>query len=127
MLVAIFTGADSWADEPAIDKALMRLPQDTIILHGAGDGLDAVVDMLARQRGFSIVPLPADAERYGELAKVRRDIEMLNLARILESHGYEIMVYTFGGMDMPKLAREQGVQVVDYGKERDSEVSQWQV
>jgi hypothetical protein len=60
-LKVLVTGARDWTNEAAIEREFKKLPQGTIIVHGACEtGADAIADKLAMKHGFHIRRYPAD-------------------------------------------------------------------
>ena len=57
----LVTGSRDWADPEAIEREFRKLPQGTIIIHGAcPTGADALADKIAMKMGFKIRRYPAD-------------------------------------------------------------------
>lgn len=63
MKVVVF-GSRGWTDGWTICERLMKLPSDTVIVHGAspGGGADALADTEARLLGLTVIPVPIEAQ-----------------------------------------------------------------
>ena len=88
-------------------------PGETTIVHGAARGADSIAGELAESMGFNVEPHPADWDKYGRSAGIRRNIEML-------STGIDHVVYfskdlenSKGTSHMVRIAREAGVPAFD--------------
>ena len=71
-------GSREWANEKAIEREFRKLPQGTIIIHGAcPTGADALADKWAMKMGFQIRRYPADWEAEGKAAGPKRNSRMV--------------------------------------------------
>lgn len=79
--LVLFTGSRKWKDEQRVRERLQEHdPASTIILHGdAPNGLDRIVDRLARILGFEVKPWPANWAEFDEAAGAIRNQEMVDL------------------------------------------------
>lgn len=71
-------GDREWRNIAVIRRELKKLPQDTIIIHGAARGADTIGANVAYELGMRTVSFPADWKSFGKAAGVLRNIEMLD-------------------------------------------------
>lgn len=80
-------GSRNWGNRKAIQRELAKLPQGTIIIHGAcPTGADKMVDEEARKRGFEVRPYPADWDAYRDSANPKAAGPARNSQMIREEH-----------------------------------------
>lgn len=65
--VVLVTGSRNWKNVDVIRREFSLLPQNSIIIHGACRGADALADMVADECGFRTIPTPAHWEHSGGL------------------------------------------------------------
>ena len=70
-------GSRDWRLHDPVRERLSVHPPGTIIVHGNARGADTVADIVAGQLGFEIRRYPANWEKYGKAAGMRRNAEML--------------------------------------------------
>lgn len=70
-------GSRDWHRDDVIRARFARLPRGTTILHGGARGADKIAATAAHSLGFDVVEYPADWERFGRSAGIRRNITML--------------------------------------------------
>lgn len=82
----LITGSRNWSDESVIENAILDLnnwyPLDwdeTVIVHGAAPGADALARRFAVKADLTQDPHPADWGRYGKAAGPKRNQEMVDL------------------------------------------------
>ena len=62
---AVFTGSRDWRDEAPVRAVIDALPANAVVIHGdaegreGAEGLDKMVDRLARARGLQVRAIPA--------------------------------------------------------------------
>ena len=80
MTIAIVCGSRNWNKPKPIYDALVKLPEDSVIIHGAQRGADSVADSVAKELGFDTIPVEADWDAYenGAAGPIRNE-EMLNM------------------------------------------------
>ena len=74
----LFCGDRNWTNERLIERALLRLPKDCIIIHGDAKGADTIADRIAKRLGFEIHVYPAEWKEYGRAAGLIRNQQMLD-------------------------------------------------
>ena len=117
MNAVIFTGSRKWTRWDVVNKVIEEHPADTIVIHGAAEGLDSIVNELAKRRNMTIIPCPAQWDTLGKSAGPKRNIEMLNILISLQNCGYEVSVEAFpledsiGTKHMIKIAKEKNIKV----------------
>lgn len=122
MKAAIFCGTRRRKATVLVDRALSDLVCELllshlVVFHGAAPGVDSETDRLARGRGMSVVPVPAQWEKYGVAAGSMRNQVMLKILTYLRLGGYEVCVFAFpdsesvGTRDMIRIAQQEGVPV----------------
>lgn len=74
----LVTGSRDYKNEKAIEREFRKLPQGTVIVHGAcPTGADAIAEKLAKKFGFPIRRYPADWEAEGKSAGPKRNSKMI--------------------------------------------------
>jgi len=114
-------GDRNWRDMVAIERELKKLPQDTIIIHGAARGADTLAKFVAEKIGLKVINdgkgFPADWKRYGKGAGPIRNQQMLDEGKpdlVLAFH--ENINESRGTKDMVNRARGVGVKVEIFKK-----------
>jgi len=92
MTVAIFCGSREWTDPEPIRKAMERLEDGSIIVHGDQRGADLIAGTEASRRGFEISALKAMWD-IGLQAGPMRNSHMLK--RLIAAAGMNQAVKTF--------------------------------
>lgn len=103
MTIALFCGSREWTDPEPIGKVMNKLPEGSMIIHGDARGADLIADNEARRRGFEIMAVPADWERFGDKAGPLRNQEMLN--RLIAAAGMHQAIRAFAFHHDPWLGR----------------------
>ena len=79
MTVAIFCGSRNWKNLDPISENMVKLPEGSIIIHGAQRGADLTSDKVAKEFGFETIPVEADWNAYDDAAGPIRNQEMLDM------------------------------------------------
>ena len=106
MRVVVCGGRD-YTDEDVITAELSLLPPGTVVVHGGAPGADAIAGEVAKALGLVVEAHPADWQRCGRGAGLRRNAEMLSL-------GADLVLAFPGGSgtaDMVRRARTARVPV----------------
>jgi len=111
----LICGSRDFTDEDTMRKVIASLPADTEVIHGAARGADSMADRLAKERGLTVLPYPANWGQHGRAAGMIRNRKMLE-------EGRPDIVYAFfagpemspGTANMVKVARKAGVAVKEY-------------
>lgn len=110
-------GSRDWSDRATIERALLALPAETIVVHGFCRGADLLAGSVARSLGMTVRFYPADWEKYGRSAGPRRNAEMLR-AEHLPSEPIDLCLAfhddierSRGTLDMVTKARGAGIEV----------------
>jgi len=84
----IVFGSRSWTNRLAIRERLARLPAGSIVVHGKspGGGADLFADEEARALGFSVIPVPINADDRAKAgttrsAPIHRNVRMARTHR----------------------------------------------
>jgi len=75
----LITGSRWWKSIEHVQKIhdhLVRLPEDTTIVHGDCKGVDLIADAIARELNFIVIPCPANWTLYKKRAGRIRNQEM---------------------------------------------------
>lgn len=73
-------GSRDYPDPDQVRAYVEQLPEGTVVVTGGARGVDKVAEEAARARGLPVEVLPADWERYGRSAGMRRNYEVLQRA-----------------------------------------------
>ena len=109
----VVCGSRSWRDWSTMEAALRHLPRGSQVVHGDARGADRMAGSVAERLGHSVARMPADGERYGTSAGMRRNEQMLTCVK-------PDLVMAFwdgssrGTRDMIERARRAGVRVRVY-------------
>lgn len=74
-------GSREWDDYNAIHSALSALPgehEEITVIHGDARGADRLAAKAAEDLGFHVEAFPADWDRFGLSAGIRRNLVMLD-------------------------------------------------
>lgn len=107
----LICGSRNWMDRDAIFHAVLGLPLDAAIIHGAAAGADTIADEAAEACKLVRYPYPADWQKHGRRAGPIRNQQMLD-------EGCPDLVIAFrkrgpspGTDDMIRRARAEGLPV----------------
>ena len=109
----VVCGSRSWRDWSAMEAALRRLPRGSQVVHGDARGADRMAGSVAERLGHYVARMPAEWERYGKSAGMRRNEQMLTCVK-------PDLVIAFwdgssrGTRNMIERARRAGVRVRVY-------------
>lgn len=115
----LITGSRDWPSPWVIRHALLDVwwyhwggPKDTVLVHGAARGADAIAAGIWKGAGLKDDPHPADWNQYGKRAGTLRNEEMVRL-------GADIclafpMPQSIGTYHCMRIAREAGIPVFDF-------------
>lgn len=110
-MIALFCGSRGWADEDAIGHDLVRLPPDTIVIHGNAKGADRLADGIARKLGLHVAVVAPLYDTYPtRTAPLLRNEAMLRLGPDVV---YAYNLGTPGTSHMIELAESAGVLVYE--------------
>lgn len=105
-------GNRNWRDMSVIERELKKLPIDTLIIHGAARGADALGGFVADKLGFKVKSFPAKWNIYGKAAGPIRNQQMIDEGKpdfVLAFH--ENINESRGTKDMVNRARGVGIKV----------------
>ena len=71
-------GDRHWTDRVAIRDRLVRLPEDSIIIHGGASGADTLAGEIAKAIGFTVMVFEAGWRLYGRAAGPIRNQQMID-------------------------------------------------
>jgi len=105
-------GDRNWRDASVIARRLKELPSGSTIIHGAARGADYFGGAEAEFLGFYVRTYPAQWERYGRAAGMRRNQQMLDeeaIDLVLAFHAD--IEHSKGTKDMVTRARKANIVV----------------
>lgn len=108
-LVALFCGSRDWSDRSAIRRDLRALPPGSLVIEGGARGADRIAREEACALGIHVATVPAQWDRLGRRAGIRRNEAMLRLHPDV-IHAYSLG--TRGTAHMIATAERAGVEVV---------------
>lgn len=110
-------GGRHYEDSKQMNSVLDKLHSESpiaLIIHGSSRGADSLADLWAFHRGIPRQNYPADWKRWGRVAGIIRNRQMLN-------EGNPCLVVAFPGgkgtANMIQLANESGVPVIKIKEE----------
>lgn len=77
----VVCGSREWSDWSLLEAALSILPPGSQVVHGGARGADRMAGSVAHRLGHFVAWMPADWERYGRSAGMRRNEQMLECVR----------------------------------------------
>lgn len=106
-------GDRNWYIFSTIRRELRKLPEGTIIIHGAARGADTCADIVAKSLGFTVKSYPAEWNKHGKAAGPIRNLQMLkenpDIALVLAFHSD--IESSKGTKHMKKSAEKAGIEV----------------
>lgn len=118
--VVLVCGSRTFKDYNTIYRELARLPEGTIILHGAARGADSLARDAAVDLGLLTYGVPAQWHLYGKAAGFVRNKYMLEAKppdACLAFHDKRRIKDSKGTYDMVKRCRKKGIPVRVYGRD----------
>lgn len=119
----LITGSRDWTDEATIKAALMPYATydsryATELIHGGAKGADTIAGQLAQFWGWKETRMPANWERYGKMAGLIRNTEMLDLQPdvCIAFHKNN----SRGTQDMIKKCKRAGLKTIVYALNDDT-------
>ena len=104
MKALVITGSRHLTTVQACDMGMWELiingSQWNVVIHGGATGADAIAGCYARDRGISVLPMPAQWEKYAKLgyrgrAGPARNAHMATVAKSLRECGWEVECHAF--------------------------------
>ena|SRR5271157_5948586 len=74
----LITGSRNWTNRKIIEAELIKLPKDTILVHGSAPGADSTAGSVGKYLGFDVRPYPANWKEFGLSAGPQRNQKMLD-------------------------------------------------
>ena len=116
-------GSRKWLDQGAIMRELVKLPDGTIVVHGACRGADNIAAYVAKELlGFEVRAYPAPWERFGKRAGILRNQMMLKKQHLDDEPIDKVLAFhkelAIGGgtADMVRRAEAAGIPVEVFTK-----------
>lgn len=107
----LFCGSRDWRDEYAIWEQLEKLPEGTVIVHGAARGADTIAGAVAERMGFEVEAYPAEWRKFGRSAGPIRNRQMADSGIDLCVAFHEDIANSRGTADMVNVCRKRGIPV----------------
>lgn len=104
-------GDRHWKDLNMIFEALDKLPQGTVIVHGAARGADRIAADLTEVLGLSPEPHAAQWGKFGRGAGIIRNQQMLDSGIDLVLAFHDDLTHSKGTGDMVRRAMKASVRV----------------
>ena len=73
-------GSRTYLNGDRIRERLAQLPTGSTIIAGAARGADTIAANAGRSLGYDVIEVPADWDRYGKSAGLRRNVQMLEMS-----------------------------------------------
>lgn len=102
MICLLVTGSREWQDHALVEDALCRdvgphPTQDVTLIHGDARGADKIADLVGRQQGWNVLPMPAQWGKLGKSAGTARNAHMASVGMALAACGWLVRVHAFPG------------------------------
>ena len=116
----LVTGDRNWTKISPIRRELKKLPENTIIIHGAAHGVDEIADLVAKSLGFERKSYPAEWEKYKPKVAGRKNPAgpIRNRQMLLENPDIELVLAfhehieeSKGTKDMISIAEKAKIEV----------------
>lgn len=107
MKVAII-GSRGYVKLHQVRAFVMGLPEGCIVLSGGARGVDQTAEQTARARGLDVISIPAQWDKFGKAAGVRRNQEIVAIAHTIIAFWDGISPGTAHSI---QIARQQGKTV----------------
>jgi hypothetical protein len=107
----VVCGDRKWLNISIIEKRLLELPSDTIIVQGECSGADILAKNVAREIGLDVVGFYANWNKYGKSAGPIRNIKMLNTGPKLVIAFHDDLQKSKGTKHIVTEARKRGIEV----------------
>jgi hypothetical protein len=122
-------GSRDWTDTDlltvSVDQAVTehgRGRAGVVVIEGGARGADRLAGALARARGWQLEEHPADWQRHGRAAGIRRNARMLREGRPERVLAFtDDLAASRGTADMVRRARAAGLPVLVVGHEHDAQ------
>jgi hypothetical protein len=109
----IICGDRNWKDEYVISKFLDTLvPEKNTTIHRDRRGADRMAGDMAEERGFLVIPFPADWKQFGRAAGPMRNEKMLNQEPDFVVAFHEDLRKSKGTRDMIQKAKDAGIAIL---------------
>lgn len=109
MKVLVF-GSRAWTDVELITNRLTRLPQDTVLIHGAACGADTIAGVIGEALGFTVMSYPADWETHGKQAgPIRNQLMLAENTDVTLALGFIVGDDSRGSEDMLRRINNAGI------------------
>lgn len=94
-----------------IRARLNRIPRLAVIIHGGAKGADTLAGEIAKELGFTVVPIYAEWDKYGRIAGPIRNRKMLDLKPELVIAFHDDIENSKGTKDCVQEAKRRGISV----------------
>ena len=112
MFRVIIAGSRDFSDYQLLcekmDRLLSNVKEPITVVCGEARGADTLGEQYALERGYEVLPFPADWERYGRSAGYRRNTQMAENADALVDFWYG---KSMGTRHMISIAKSHGLKV----------------
>jgi hypothetical protein len=109
VVIILFTGSRDFRNIDVVVGVMMQYdPKTTTVVHGGAPGLDTMVDIIAKELGFTIIRYDADW-KDGKRAGLYRNSQMLYETKPDKVIGFRSKLNSRGTNDMLMKAGMAGV------------------
>jgi len=127
----LICGSRDWTDAGLLAATVDRVAAERghgraglVVIEGGARGADRLAGELARARGWQLEEYPADWQRHGRLAGIRRNARMLDRGRPEQVLAFtDDLTRSRGTADMVRRARAASLPVLVVGHELGKEVA----
>lgn len=78
-------GSREFPDRHAVEQLVASLPEEVVVVSGGARGVDTWAIEAAKRRDMRTLVLPADWQRYGKSAGMRRNTELVRIVNIVHA------------------------------------------
>lgn len=115
-MLVVVSGSREWEDkgriEVAFSKYITENSDNVTIIHGGCRGLDILAKIVAKERGYKVIEVPADWKKYGPSAGPIRNRVMLDMKPDLVLFFHDDLKNSKGTKDLVNEGRRRKLNVV---------------
>jgi hypothetical protein len=108
----LICGDRNWNNFEVVEKFILSLSKDTVIIEGDCRGADKIAGYIGRKHGYDVIPFPAKWKEYGNRAGPIRNQQMLDEGKpdlVVAFHND--LEHSRGTKDMVNRAKASGFPV----------------
>jgi len=105
-------GDRHWTNKERIREILISYPPDTVVIEGEASGADKLCKEVAKSLGMTVIPVPADWNKYGRAAGPIRNKLMLDIKPEIVIAFHNNIQSSKGTKNCLMQARQRGIRTL---------------